>query len=331
MGIKKIGIPQTLLYQYYISFWKPFFEELGFEVVITPSTTKNILDKGVRKMAPEMCVPMKICSGHVVELTESNVDFIYIPRFVSINENNDFFCPKFMALPDMLKSIIPNLKTKILTNDILSVSDDITDYKHYIELTKDLQVTKQDICTAAKKARNFWIEYRNLCKTKKYNSKQANDKVLYGKDIKSTSKKPLKIGVVGYVYDVYDEFISMNVLERLEELGADTQTFETLTDKEIEKELKRFSKRLFWTFSNKTIASAYHFFEDDTIDGVIHITAFGCGPDAFIGKYLELDSEKYEKPFMTLRVDEHTGENHLQTRIEAFVDMLIKLKESEIA
>jgi len=39
-----------------------------------------------------------------------------------------------------------------------------------------------------------------------------------------------------------------------------------------------------------------------------------------------LDSDTYNKPFLTMRVDEHSGENHLQTRIEAFVDMLKRKK-----
>lgn len=320
----KIGLPSALLNQYYISFFKPFFEELGFDVVLSHPTTKTILDKGVRKMVPEMCAPMKIYAGHIIELLDSNVDYVYIPRFVSIMDN-DAFCPKFMGLPDMLKAAIPRIENKILTNDIVSGSDDICKAKHYITALEKLYIDKKRICPAANAARKKWLEYRRLCVEEKYNSRQANNKVLYGIERK-IEQHDIKIGVVGYVYDIYDDFISMNVLEKLSNLGADTMTFEMLSENEIKKELKRFDKKLFWTFSNKTIASAYHFFEDKNIDGVIHVTAFGCGPDAFIGKYLELDSEKYNKPFMTLRVDEHTGENHLQTRLEAFVDMIAKLK-----
>lgn len=320
----KIGLPSALLNQYYLSFFKPFFEQIGCEVVLSHPTTKTMLEKGVRIMVPEMCAPMKIYAGHVIELLDSNVDYVYIPRFVSIADK-DVFCPKFMGLPDMLRAAIPELENKMLTNDIVSDSDDICNAKNYISSLEKLYIDKKRICAAANYARKKWQEYRNLCVIEKYNSSQANDKVLYGRERKITQCN-IKIGVVGYVYDIYDDFISMNVLEKLSDLGANTFVFEMLSDNEIKKELKRFDKKLFWTFSNKTIASAYHFFEDKNIDGVIHVTAFGCGPDAFIGKYLELDSEKYNKPFMTLRVDEHTGENHLQTRLEAFVDMIIKLK-----
>lgn len=329
MKINKIGIPNALLCEYYISFWKSFFEELGFQVVTSGSTTKTVLDKGVRKLAPEMCIPMKIYTGHVIELLESCVDYIYVPRFVSIAEN-DAFCPKFMGLPDLLVSILPDLKDKIITHSIISDSEDITTESNYIYLAEKFNIDKRKIREALKIAREKWLTYRNLCTTHGYNSREANNKVLYNKE-RAVKCRDLKLGVVGYVYDIYDEFISMNILEKLSELGASSVTFEMLSDNAINKQLKRFDKQMFWTFSNRTIASAYHFFEDNEIDGVIHVTAFGCGPDAFIGKYLELDSASYAKPFMTLRVDEHTGENHLQTRLEAFIDMLRRLKSEEAA
>ena len=58
------------------------------------------------------------------------------------------------------------------------------------------------------------------------------------------------------------------------------------------------------------------------IDGIIHLTAFGCGPDSIIGRLMEGDCDDANLPFLTLRVDEHTGDNHTQTRLEAYIDML---------
>lgn len=66
--------------------------------------------------------------------------------------------------------------------------------------------------------------------------------------------------------------------------------------------------------------------KDKGVDGLIHITAFGCGPDSVVGKEIEHDFADSGVPFMTLRIDEHTGESHLQTRIEAFTDMIKRKK-----
>ncbi len=320
----KIGIPSALLHPYYISFWKTFFEELGQETVQTPSTNKAILDKGVRHSVPEICVPMKIYTGHVVELLEQKVDYVYIPRFVSIWKR-DTFCPKFLGLPDMLRQTVPELQERMLTHFINAKTDDISESREYMAIGKHFTDNRQTIKKAIHHAREKWADFREYSLLEGYDCRQAIKRILTGEKC-SSMKKPLKIGVIGYVYNVYDNFISMDILNRLRGLGAEVVTFEMLGQDGIQKQLKRFPRTLFWTFSNKLLAGAYHFFEDPSFDGVIHVTAFGCGPDSFLGKILELDSAKYQKPFMTVRIDEHTGENHLQTRVEAFVDMIAKKK-----
>ncbi len=320
----KVGIPSALLHPFYISFWKTFFEELGQETIETSPTNKSILDKGLRHSVPEICVPMKIYTGHVVDLLEKQVDYVYIPRFVSIWKG-DTFCPKFLGLPDMLRQTVPELRGKMLTHHLNSKTDDISESHEYIAMGKHFTDDQRRIKQAIHKARARWATFQKFCLTDQNDCKQANERIFNGKQ-QAQGKLPLKIGVIGYVYNVYDNFISMDILNRLRELGADVVTFEMLDHNIIQKQLKRFPRTLFWTFSNKLLAGAYHFFEDPGFDGVIHVTAFGCGPDSFLGKVLELDSAKYQKPFMTVRIDEHTGESHLQTRVEAFVDMIAKKK-----
>jgi predicted nucleotide-binding protein (sugar kinase/HSP70/actin superfamily) len=74
------------------------------------------------------------------------------------------------------------------------------------------------------------------------------------------------------------------------------------------------------------LGAGYNFFDDPKIDGLIHVTAFGCGPDSMLGRMLEFTAVESNKPFMTIRVDEHSGEAHLATRVEAFMDMLKRKK-----
>ena len=57
---KRIGIPRAFFYYIYFPAWKTFFERLGFEVVVSPHTTKEILDAGVKEALAEACVPVKI-------------------------------------------------------------------------------------------------------------------------------------------------------------------------------------------------------------------------------------------------------------------------------
>ncbi|TCL76445.1 putative nucleotide-binding protein (sugar kinase/HSP70/actin superfamily) [Hydrogenispora ethanolica] len=322
----KVGLPSALVNPYYITFWRTFFQELGLEVVETGQTTKELLNKGVRCAVPDICVPIKIYTGHVVELLEQGVDWVYIPRFVSIRKG-DSFCPKFLGLPDMLRATVPGLEERLLTHHIHSETDNIASRENYWQIGKRFSDRPERIRAAIRRGAEKWREFRNLCCLDGYHCDTANEAVLKAANLKRP-KHSIRIGVLGYVYNVYDHFISMNIINRLDKLGAAAVTFEMLKSSQVEKQLQQFSKTLFWTFSNKLLAGAYSFLEDPKIDGLIHVTAFGCGPDSFLGKWLELDADHFEKPLLTIRVDEHTGENHLQTRVEAFVDLIARQKRA---
>lgn len=316
----KIGIPGALLYYYYGPYWVHLFEELGIEVITTQKTDKKTIDRGIGVSVPEICVPIKIYNGHVLRLVDQGVDYVFVPRMVSI-EKGKFFCPKFMGLPDMIEHGIPAVRSKLLTMDIQSSTEDITSPKLIYPIAGKLGVSKSEIRRASHSAGRRWKKFRNLCLEGK-TIKEAWAELDGAGSPLERSHNSLKIGLLGYVYDVYDEFISMDVTARLRQLGAAVTTFEMIPPKLLKKHVKKMKKSLFWTFSDKLLGAAYSMFREGSVDGVIHITAFGCGPDAFLGKLLEIESEKTGIPFMTVRIDEHTGENHLQTRVEAFVDML---------
>jgi len=78
-------------------------------------------------------------------------------------------------------------------------------------------------------------------------------------------------------------------------------------------------------------STAYHFFENSQdIDGILHVTAFGCGPDFMVDKLMEIEAKNKNSqvPFMSLSIDEHTGEAGIMTRIEAFCELVRRRKEA---
>ena len=65
MNKMTIGIPKALLYYKYKDLWISFFEYLGCDVVMSPDTSKEILEMGTKKSLDESCLAMKIYMGHV--------------------------------------------------------------------------------------------------------------------------------------------------------------------------------------------------------------------------------------------------------------------------
>ncbi len=326
----KIGIPRALLYYYYFPFWKAFFEALDMEVVVSEETNKGILNKGIKESVSEICVPIKLYIGHAIQLLNKEIDYIFVPRMVSI-QSGEYFCPKFMGLPDMLRHGVKGLEGKIITCQIKSDSDDISAPENYYPMAEVLGVTKEQIQVAASVAREQWIGFRMFNKSgftavEAMKMIQTNDSLEVLLNNQQSSKPVLRIGLIGYVYNIYDPFLNMNIIEKLRELNVDFITFDMLEEAQLQEKIKDMEKTLFWTFSNKLLGAGLRLFHEPTIDGIIHLTAFGCGPDSFMGKLFEFESDQTGVPFMSIRVDEHTGENHLQTRIEAFVDMLKRKK-----
>ena len=101
----KVGIPRGLFYFYHYPLWKTFFRDLGVEVEVSSDTNRTILDKGIQLALDETCLPVKVYYGHVWQLCNRQVDYIFLPRIVSI-EPKSYICPKFMGMPDMIKSFL---------------------------------------------------------------------------------------------------------------------------------------------------------------------------------------------------------------------------------
>ena len=70
--------------------------------------------------------------------------------------------------------------------------------------------------------------------------------------------------------------------------------------------------------------------KDAKIDGIITLTAFGCGPDSLMVERITRKAKRFNKPLLNLTIDEQTGEAGFITRLEAFVDMLFRKKRKQI-
>ncbi|MBC7190474.1 hypothetical protein H5U35_09805, partial [Candidatus Aerophobetes bacterium] len=55
---------------------------------------------------------------------------------------------------------------------------------------------------------------------------------------------------------------------------------------------------------------------------IILVSSFGCGPDSLVVEQIIQDAKKYRKPVMQILLDENTSKINIQTRIEAFIDMI---------
>jgi predicted nucleotide-binding protein (sugar kinase/HSP70/actin superfamily) len=322
----RVGVPRALWYYTFYPFWRALFAGMGASLIPSQPTTKGILDAGILETVSEACVPIKVFLGHVQDLRETwqrgQIDMLFLPRYVSW-QGGLIFCPKFLGLPDMVRyafdSLPPLLTVRIDRRRgpfaLLRVCD---------EIRRQLGAGK----------RTLWKAYRSAWRAQALHEKRLREnwrptESISGQrrrrpEVTGNARRPLRLAVLGYPYLVYDEYVSLGLLDKLEAMGVEVVTADTLRAQQ--KQLRHHKQKdLFWEYSEMVKTVGYYALSPacQEIDGVIHVTAFACGPDAMVNKLLELEARKEDrKAFLSLGLDEETGEAGCLTRLEAFVDML---------
>ncbi|MBC8060509.1 MAG: 2-hydroxyglutaryl-CoA dehydratase [Clostridiaceae bacterium] len=291
----KIGIPKGLLYYKYYPFIQTFFTELGAEIVISPDTNKDILDDGVKYCVDDACVPIKIFHGHVVALKDK-CDMIFIPRIMELRKQ-EFICPKFCGLTEMIINDIPDLP--VLLGEPIYATTRKGLKKWAVKTGRSITKNRIKINKALKLALEAQEKYKTL----------LNNEGLQ-----------FKVALVGHPYNIYDVFLNMNLVKKLNKLGIGVITEEFVDEAQINLSVSKLFKKPFWTFARNSYGFSTYLSENNEVDGIIYISSFSCGIDSVV---VELIKDKIKDfPMLILKIDEHTGEAGFDTRLEAFSDML---------
>ncbi|MGI6777630.1 MAG: acyl-CoA dehydratase activase-related protein [Acetivibrionales bacterium] len=328
----KVGIPRGLFYYKYHPLWKTFFEELGAELIVSERTSRKIFDDGIKSCVDEACLPVKIFYGHVINLKD-RVDYIFLPRFTSISRN-EYICPKFGGIPDMIRHNIKGLP-QIIDTEVNLRKSGRNSLKAALEIGGYFSNNKSEIKGAYKKAIDSYREFRKLVLLGNLPPDTVNstacDINIKGKKQAGRVSTELNIAVLGHVYNIYDSYTNMDMLKKLRNMNVNIITIEMIDESTINKFCESLNKKMFWNFGRKAFGSAGHLMERNDIDGIIYVMSFGCGIDSFVCDIIERKIRRTSTlPFMVLTIDEHSGEAGINTRLEAFIDMLRWRDKNEI-
>ncbi len=315
----KIGIPGTLFSSYHLAYWHELLTLSGMEAVLSDESTKETADCGGRRLPHEFCIPVKVFIGHVLNLLEKEVDQILLPRMITRGKAN-FFCPKLIGLPEIV-----HFTTGLKAEQMFSPEIICDGLRLRIIRFPDLgPAMLRRMKTAAQQADKDWEGILNICRAQKLTLPEATGVMKTGR-----TGERLNIGLLGYAYSLYDPFISKKIVEKLYQLGCAIITWEMLDPLRIEKNLAGLKRPLFWNFGRMLLGAGLSFINDSKVDGLIYVTAFGCGPDSVATKILSIEASQTEKPLLLINLDDHQEDGHLRTRLEAFTDMLATLKEEQ--
>lgn len=311
-----IGVPRVLFMYEMYPFWKAFFNELGYKVVLSSPTNREIIKHGVEKIVTETCFPIKVSHGHIQDLLNKGVKKLFIPSIINLKpakEHHSFtyHCPYVQTMPyltasafdfkllgvDVLKPIIHFNKTEKL------VKKDFYEFGRMLDRKKGAVDNALDIA---------WSAQKSFHKKRMKIGQEA---------LKNLKKDEIALVIVGRPYNTMDNGINLELPQKLRDMNILAVPFDMLPlDDAIDDAI---AKDVYWRSGQRIIACAKVLRDMPNLYAV-YITNFGCGPDSFITHFFK-DMSK-GKPFLQLEIDEHSADAGAITRCEAFVDSLKNIR-----
>ncbi len=309
-GAPTIGIPRLLYVSDFLPFWQVFFSSLGYRVVLSERTNRTLINKALEATAAETCFPAKIALGHILDLLEKKVDFLFVPSVVQLpgsrsanNSQGAQACPYAQALPYMARSSVHYGSTRAIEPVLL-----MQDERNFNQSIRSLGRLLGKKRPAVAKARQLAL--------------QAQEGFLRsleerGKEVLSSLRSGEKVFVlIGRNYNTCDSGMNMNLPSKIRDLGVRAIPMDLLPLHSVD---QSGFESMYWRSGQKILAAARFIREHPNLYPV-YITNFGCGPDSFITHFFR--QEMGSKPFLQLEIDEHSADAGAITRIEAFLDSI---------
>lgn len=152
--------------------------------------------------------------------------------------------------------------------------------------------------------------------------------------------RPLRVGVVGEIFMVLEQAVNFGCVETLGHLGVEVERAAWISSWVREHLLPmplrpkgRASERYFRSLADPYIGYSVGGEGQQNVghtidfarrgyDGVVHIAPLTCMPEIVARTALNAVAQDYQIPVLTFFLDEHAAEAGVQTRLEAFVDLL---------
>ena len=308
----RIGIPQASTFFELFPMWRTFFTELGFEIVISKNTNRSIISKGVEHVNTETCFPIKVSHGHVVDMLNKDIDYLFLPSVINMthessNLTHSYACPYIQCLPYIIGSAV-DLETQdfeLLQPIIHFEYGEAHVEKTFRKIAADIGVKGRKVTKAI---RNAQETQRNFYKTLEERGKEVLDNL--GED-------DTALVIISRPYNGCDSGVNLDLPEKLRDMGITAIPMDCIP-MDLE-DISRDYPNMYWKYGQKILAAARFIAKDKRLHA-LYITNFGCGPDSFISKFFP--KEVGGKPFLMIDIDEHSADAGVMTRCEAFLDSL---------
>ncbi|HEX3011296.1 MAG TPA: CoA protein activase [Syntrophomonadaceae bacterium] len=335
---------------------------LKLEVVTPPPITKRTMELGT-KYSPEFaCLPLKINVGNFIEALEQGADTIVMAggwgpcRFGYYAQVERDILQDLGYEFNLVILEAPDFKLSQLINQIRELGQNVTLWEA-LKVLKDAW-RKLNAVESVERALEYNLprtDLKNQAENIYEHSLKAIDKadnirtaesiaaaaVAELQSLPCHDRRVMKIGLVGEIYTILEAAANYNIcrtLGRLEgEVTRSIYLSEWVNDHLLGGIIKKSHHKEiincaypylgYWVggHGQETVGSTVDFARRN-YDGVIQIGPLTCMPEIVAQSILPSVSDKEKIPCMTMWFDEHSGQAGVNTRLEAFMDMIRRQK-----
>ena len=298
-----VGIPRALTTHSLFPLYSTFFAGLGLEVVLS-----KVDPRGELKSYSGFCFPAQIAHGALLDLAERGVDLVFLPHIVRMPQDNpcrdSYLCPVTQAGPYFLAKAFPDLRL------LSPVLDFTRGYEASLalvdlavrELGKPRQLAEQAWAAAVRAQTEVERALGEL------GQRALEEAVRAGKPA---------ILLAGRSYNAFTPEGSQSVGKKLSSMGVNVIPADCLAP--------IGEGPTVWYAANQ-ILNAVALARQHPNLFLLCVSNFSCTIDAFT--HAMLASELGSKPYLILEIDAHTADAGVQTRLEAFLDIVTNYRET---
>jgi len=246
-----------------------------------------------------ICLPVKAFVGHVIFLVRHGLSLLLVPQLISVFRR-EWTCANLLGLPDLVRQYVSE-DVRLLT-PVLDARRRVSQHA-WAYLRMGLEFSPP--------ARVLWAWQRARDAQQEYDESRIPP---------APSRGALHVLLLGPHYVAADPYLNGNLRAKLAELGVQVSIAADFPETLTAEGCRYLRKRPYWTNTRRSIGSLEYC--RDAIDGVISAAPFGCGAEAMQSVLISSHISEAPLPHLQLFVDEHSGTAGLETRLEAFCDLL---------
>ena len=352
---KVIDFP--IMGNYYIPINFLFSKITKHKIIKTPFITSKTIELGSKYSPDFVCTPFKYTLGSFIEcldmgantliqmgggcrygyyyelqdkiLKDLGYNFKYY-NLVSKGHTEIKHIYKVIKEIDPKLNVFKGLYYLLITIKMVKYMDYIEDY---IRLNKAYEINKGEFDKTYNEMVNKFVNVKTIYKLNKifkmYKKKILNIKI-------NKPKNNIKIAIIGELFTLMESFANYNLEDTLINMGVEVKRFTNVTYLLFEKgkKSKKYLKKLNnikYKMGADAMDNIFYtkYLIDNKYDGIIHIKSSFCTPEIGSMNIINKMCEENNMPVLFMSMDTNTSKVGMETRIEAFYDMIEMRKRNE--